>query len=371
MPGSSLLYVDMDFIARLRRTPGALDLMQMVLRALERLPHVRVVNFPSPVGTSEPAAPATTVAIQSQFQPVSSEWCWAPNAWSKMSDRREMPLRLQALAHDIERRNATRWLALYGSAECLVGRRGSTCDLARITNLRPRQAHAIIATKLWQNFYEPDANRNDDDLLVKEVPPRILRRIGYWIRDFLDVEFVAPQELVGPWDEQVRRRVLAYLSQGSYTSAMGYSWCRFPDCPDHTRFGPMGSEDRTDGVWSWPEGLAHYVREHDVQLPSDFVEHVLAQDGPRVALPILSMSLVDRVLWFDEDGRPQQLVEDESYWTRWCRDHGSGNVQRRIAELRDEALSAVSGTKSGTIERIEQLYDQALHDWLVLALRTA
>ena len=35
-----------------------------------------------------------------------------------------------------------------------------------------------------------------------------------------------------------------------------------------------GNLDLTDGVYLWPEGLAHYVREHDVRLPDEFTEHV-------------------------------------------------------------------------------------------------
>jgi hypothetical protein len=34
----------------------------------------------------------------------------------------------------------------------------------------------------------------------------------------------------------------------------------------------MGSQDLTDGVWVWPEGLAHYVSAHSVRLPEMFLE---------------------------------------------------------------------------------------------------
>ena len=35
-----------------------------------------------------------------------------------------------------------------------------------------------------------------------------------------------------------------------------------------------GSLELTDGVFLWPEGLAHYVTAHAVRLPAAFVEHV-------------------------------------------------------------------------------------------------
>jgi hypothetical protein len=40
----------------------------------------------------------------------------------------------------------------------------------------------------------------------------------------------------------------------------------------------VGSGELSDGRYVWPEGLAHYVAEHGVRLPNEFVHHVLA--GP-------------------------------------------------------------------------------------------
>ena len=37
----------------------------------------------------------------------------------------------------------------------------------------------------------------------------------------------------------------------------------------------MGCTTLTDGKYVWPEGLAHYVSEHAVRLPEDFVRHSL------------------------------------------------------------------------------------------------
>jgi len=46
----------------------------------------------------------------------------------------------------------------------------------------------------------------------------------------------------------------------------GGSTCRFL-CENKS----VGNKELTDGVWVWPEGLAHYVEVHDVLLPSEFV----------------------------------------------------------------------------------------------------
>ena len=34
-----------------------------------------------------------------------------------------------------------------------------------------------------------------------------------------------------------------------------------------------GTGELTDGTYVWPEGLAHYVTEHNVRLPEGFVSH--------------------------------------------------------------------------------------------------
>jgi hypothetical protein len=53
---------------------------------------------------------------------------------------------------------------------------------------------------------------------------------------------------------------------------MGYSPCRL--CDNVTN----GNLDLTDGSYLWPQGLAHYVRDHHVRLPAEFVAHVRLRD---------------------------------------------------------------------------------------------
>ncbi len=45
--------------------------------------------------------------------------------------------------------------------------------------------------------------------------------------------------------------------------------------PSMSRFcgEAVGSLELSDGVFIWPEGLAHYVEEHGVRLPARFVNH--------------------------------------------------------------------------------------------------
>ena len=100
-------------------------------------------------------------------------------------------------------------------------------------------------------------------------PPVIL--IGYWesdmepgwprVTDFVD-------EL---WDETERHVVASYLEQGFIPWVQaGPSWCRI--CGKAN-----GTAERTDGVDIWPEGLAHYVREHGVRPPVGVIRHIISR----------------------------------------------------------------------------------------------
>lgn len=103
-----------------------------------------------------------------------------------------------------------------------------------------------------------------------------LKRVGFWnndsnyyphlpnVKDFVDLT----------WDENERLLVADYLTTvGKENEAYkGLSICRI--C---SKFN--GSTDLTDGVYLWPEGFAHYVLEHGVKPPQDFLEHVWAVLG--------------------------------------------------------------------------------------------
>jgi hypothetical protein len=73
--------------------------------------------------------------------------------------------------------------------------------------------------------------------------------------------------------------VLRYLERGLVAkSYMGFAICRCCARAD----GAMGTCDLTDGEWVWPQGLAHYVREHSLPLPTRFRECISA-NGVRPA----------------------------------------------------------------------------------------
>lgn len=100
-----------------------------------------------------------------------------------------------------------------------------------------------------------------------------LRLIGYWsggsgARGWPDVRQFVDEEM----GEDERIDVGSYLRNGLVArSFMGFSPCRL--CERRTN----GNLELTDGVYIWPEGLAHYVLDHDVRLPREFVAHVEAR----------------------------------------------------------------------------------------------
>lgn len=105
-----------------------------------------------------------------------------------------------------------------------------------------------------------------------------LRFIGYWAgKD--DTGWPDPAAFVDPTaSHAVQRRVIAYLRAGTMVvAAAGLAPCRLCGIPN-------GSAQLTDGTHlMWPDGLAHYVEEHDVRLP-DVV--VALMDVPPAAVDV-------------------------------------------------------------------------------------
>jgi hypothetical protein len=98
-----------------------------------------------------------------------------------------------------------------------------------------------------------------------------LRGIGYWSNDS-HPELPDPHDFVDPdWDEGTREDVADYLDHGQLARMyLGYSMCRICGKLDN------GDLEYTDGTYLWPSGLSHYVTDHLVKLPDEFVQHVQA-----------------------------------------------------------------------------------------------
>lgn len=121
-----------------------------------------------------------------------------------------------------------------------------------------------------------------------------LRAIGFW-RSSEDpwtwVRYPHPRELIDEsWREQERFRVGEYLDHGvSIRGYMGFSHCRFSDGGEEDPV-PVGTDDLTDGVWLWPEGLSRYVTQYSVRLPTAFIHTAMTSpfaDSQKLDIPRL------------------------------------------------------------------------------------
>ena len=61
----------------------------------------------------------------------------------------------------------------------------------------------------------------------------------------------------------------------------------------------------TDGTWLWPVGLVHYVRDHYVRLPHEFVSHAEANEWTS---PISGDSVLEG----------EHYNYDLAFWSDWC-----------------------------------------------------
>lgn len=97
----------------------------------------------------------------------------------------------------------------------------------------------------------------------------IFRVIGFWQSE-RQLEYPHPKDFQDPnWDESERQLVIEHLKTSRSVQAYrGFSFCRF-DCDIGN-----GSMDLSDGTYLFPEGLVHYLEEHQVRLPNEFIEHV-------------------------------------------------------------------------------------------------
>jgi hypothetical protein len=145
-------------------------------------------------------------------------------------------------------------------------------------------------------------------------PGRRLRAVGYWFDDAAPNRYPRAQALVGRWDPTRRRAVVAYLRRGALYEAYGAcASCRF-DCGAPARV--LGHRDLFDGVYVWPEGLAHTVEAHAVRLPEGFIRRALTGPDPaRLRRPHQRDGTVDDAWWLAWAARRGALV-DLRGWAR-------------------------------------------------------
>ena len=172
--------------------------------------------------------------------------------------------------------------------------------------------------------------------------PQQLKLIGYWNdkgpggRPLFGetgsseyANYPSPLELISPgWFGDEKTDLISYLRSGLVLfQYFGGSTCRFL-CENRQ----LGGNELTDGVWIWPEGLAHYVEEHDVILPEEFVNYVRNNDYqiPESVNNIFEQNrekkwLSKNFFWMTRGKicwyyRLAKKGIDKSFWIKWGKD---------------------------------------------------
>lgn len=156
------------------------------------------------------------------------------------------------------------------------------------------------------------SGKKQKDQFSNYMDPGKIRVIGHWHWDH-EPQYPDPGRFVDSgWDEEEKEQVIQFLENRVLMSSFrGYSWCRF-------RCGTSrnGFKSFSDGYYYWPEGFVHYVREHQVKPPDEFIRHVLL--GPTLPDYDKITSLKDRdsdsvtldyEWWLAQKGESEEPVE--------------------------------------------------------------
>jgi len=100
--------------------------------------------------------------------------------------------------------------------------------------------------------------------------------IGYWKGN--DSEYLPdPNDYIdAKWNVIEKTIITNYLkSADDFEHYFGMSNCRICDVIN-------GTSEKSDGVYIWPTGFPHYIEEHSVKPPQEFIDHVFERVGKNV-----------------------------------------------------------------------------------------
>lgn len=124
-----------------------------------------------------------------------------------------------------------------------------------------------------------------------------LKLIGYWKSAF-EIGLPHPINFIDSnWDETEKSKVIKHLITSPFLPSVcaGYSYCRLCDKQDN------GYREQSDGVFIWPEGFTHYVEEHNVKPPQEFIDYCM-EDLPPAAINWDQEITIDRKWWKAQEG---------------------------------------------------------------------
>jgi len=204
---------------------------------------------------------------------------------------------------------------------------------------------------------DPEAWRGLQPLepLLQCAPFPRLKAIGYWHSESEPgLPIPRPSPASPSLDRRDRKRVMKHLTSGlEWMSWMGFSYCRICGQNDQR----MGCRDLTDGAWVWPEGLRHYVDQHELDLPPAFVEHALSR--PRVhkkSFQVLCMLKAvggfDFEPWLDWAANRNLLLNDDA--PSKCRGWTVTIAGQQLGPYRDDEIRSM--IQSGKIRPYHRLW---------------
>ncbi|HEY4220389.1 MAG TPA: hypothetical protein VGO62_03585, partial [Myxococcota bacterium] len=174
----------------------------------------------------------------------------------------------------------------------------------------------------------------DTDPLVATTPPVLLRPFGFWSQKKGD-GLPDPKKLASAtWELARRPHIASYLRAAPVLER----WDTIHTCV--LCGDKAGYRERTDGVWRWPEGLAHYVTAHGVQLPSELVAHMRHARYQPPAVDVAALR--DALPAHDAPTNPQQtsLISNSSM---------AAQLDELLAAPQPKSLSGVFEDETATI----------------------
>jgi len=149
----------------------------------------------------------------------------------------------------------------------------AVCEICHEPATSAVQDHPRCDRHTYPNATEDGLHAVDEQNTSDAPPPYPLLhdadgliKVGYW-RGRTDPNL--PEPVSTEYLPAIKAEILSWLR--NHTEVLqrykGFSRCRFCDTAN-------GSVCYTDGTYRWPEGLYHYVAEHDVELPESFVLHM-------------------------------------------------------------------------------------------------
>jgi hypothetical protein len=131
----------------------------------------------------------------------------------------------------------------------------------------------------------------------------------FFFNDGRDSEYIWPQEISGKSILTVEEKKWAvnYLKSGH----VALRWKGYDDCRICKQ--TLGTKCLTDGTFIWPEKIEHYLEEHDILFPDEFVLHMNKQRwriSPQLKIKELSSNNTD-----------------ESFWMSWCKRNQDASLQ--------------------------------------------